>query len=605
MPRRHSAETMLQPQHLHMNGNSGIATRRSRGLGSGRRLGSAPRSVKLKNGPLAVFRIIIITIILLCTIWVYLIINIIASGGSNLNSSPGGEAAAASMLARPHIDLPKNLLSDIGWAVKQKLRRVMMKMKAEHPVPLLDVMRLDSPVLIITYKRADYLERTLWKIFESHPAQQQQQQQQHQEGNLRRRNMPSDNRENNNDTGGRIVGAPIIISQDGPNPEVHAVIETYRHLFESKLGVPLYSLVHPRTVPVSIDRKNPKVSWKASYISLAAHLGWAINQTFSGRAYDDNNNNNNNFHRQQHYREDIPSRLLPLPQRVIILEEDIEISNDFFSLMNATADLLDRDDTLLAVSAFNDNGKEQFVSDPKRLVRSDFFPGLGWMISRTAWDGFPPMTETTKSNHHHHHHHPTPSAIGLKSNWAPGGFWDDWLRDSDQRKGRQILRPEVSRTFHFGIVDAASKNQNDKSLNRIELEENYVRWEDEDLSYLADASAYANDYWNRVSQAKLVEHIEEAKRNVAHGDVRLMYTNLKQFKKLANKLGIMEDEKAGVPRTGYEGIVELRYGRGNYFIYLTPPCVVAGNDRPEHFGKRAWWNYDKVSLLRDLGLTIL
>jgi alpha-1,3-mannosyl-glycoprotein beta-1,2-N-acetylglucosaminyltransferase len=136
-------------------------------------------------------------------------------------------------------------------------------------------------------------------------------------------------------------------------------------------------------------------------------------------------------------------------------------------------------------------------------------------------------------------------------------------------------------------------------LNKIELEAN------EDLSYLADASAYADNYWNRVSQANLVEHIDEAKRYVAHGDVRLIYHNLKEFKKLANKFGIMEDEKAGVPRTGYEGIVELRYGRGNYFIYLTPPCVVAGNDRPEHFGNRAWLHYDEVLLLRDLGITIL
>jgi hypothetical protein len=58
-----------------------------------------------------------------------------------------------------------------------------------------------------------------------------------------------------------------------------------------------------------------------------------------------NNNENDNFHhrQQQHYRQDIQSRLLPLPQRGIIFEEDIEITNDFFSLMNATADLLNGD----------------------------------------------------------------------------------------------------------------------------------------------------------------------------------------------------------------------------------------------------------------------
>uniref|UniRef100_A0A1I7UHV1 Alpha-1,3-mannosyl-glycoprotein 2-beta-N-acetylglucosaminyltransferase n=1 Tax=Caenorhabditis tropicalis TaxID=1561998 RepID=A0A1I7UHV1_9PELO len=28
----------------------------------------------------------------------------------------------------------------------------------------------------------------------------------------------------------------------------------------------------------------------------------------------------------------------------------------------------------------------------------------------------------------------------------PGGFWDDWMREPEQRKGRQCIRPEISRT---------------------------------------------------------------------------------------------------------------------------------------------------------------
>ena len=36
----------------------------------------------------------------------------------------------------------------------------------------------------------------------------------------------------------------------------------------------------------------------------------------------------------------------------------------------------------LAVSAWNDNGQSKFVSDEKYLYRSDFFPGLGWMMPR-------------------------------------------------------------------------------------------------------------------------------------------------------------------------------------------------------------------------------
>jgi len=32
----------------------------------------------------------------------------------------------------------------------------------------------------------------------------------------------------------------------------------------------------------------------------------------------------------------------------------------------------------------------------------------------------------------------------------PEAFWDDWLREPPQRKGRQFLRPEISRSYTFG-----------------------------------------------------------------------------------------------------------------------------------------------------------
>jgi alpha-1,3-mannosyl-glycoprotein beta-1,2-N-acetylglucosaminyltransferase len=436
-----------------------------------------------------------------------------------------------------------------------------------RPVPLLDVESMDSPVLIITCKRANYLEKTLWNTFQYHPAQQ------HAASNAQRNGNLKNTRTNHDSAGkaGRILGTPIIVSVDGKNSEVQSVIDAYRQLFELKLGVPLYQIQHP---PPGIEKKrqyNPGVDWVDPYKLIAAHLGWALDQTFSG-AYSKH---------QKHYRQ-IPTP--PLPRRVVVLEEDIEIAHDFFSLMNATADLLDSDDTLLAVSGFNDNGYEQLVADPKRLVRSDFFPGLGWMMSRTVWDGPASHPDT-----------------GLNRNWAPNGFWDDWLRESDIRRGRQIIRPEISRSFHFGNVDGASTgNKVNEKLNKIKLEENSIHWEDLDLSHLA-ASSFADNYWNRVSRAKSVKNVDDAKRYVADGDVRLVYYSFYQFGILASQFEIMQDEKAGVPRTGYEGIVEIRYGRGNFVIFLTPKYVDEIH-KPEHFGMRAWMKSSKESLMRDLGI---
>jgi alpha-1,3-mannosyl-glycoprotein beta-1,2-N-acetylglucosaminyltransferase len=69
----------------------------------------------------------------------------------------------------------------------------------------------------------------------------------------------------------------------------------------------------------------------------------------------------------------------------------MEIAPDFFKYFEATSHLLDNDRTLLAVSAWNDNGQTQFVHDSEVLYRSDFFPGLGWMLTKAVWDELAPQ----------------------------------------------------------------------------------------------------------------------------------------------------------------------------------------------------------------------
>jgi len=66
--------------------------------------------------------------------------------------------------------------------------------------------------------------------------------------------------------------------------------------------------------------------------------------------------------------------------------DDLEIAPDFFNYFEATLPLLRQDPSIMCVSAWNDNGKSQFISDPEKLYRSDFFPGLGWMMTKELWD---------------------------------------------------------------------------------------------------------------------------------------------------------------------------------------------------------------------------
>ena len=67
-----------------------------------------------------------------------------------------------------------------------------------------------------------------------------------------------------------------------------------------------------------------------------------------------------------------------------------EVSVDFFSYFTATSRLLELDPTLLCVSAFNDNGQGAYAGEPSALHRSDFFPGLGWLLTRQLWSELEP-----------------------------------------------------------------------------------------------------------------------------------------------------------------------------------------------------------------------
>jgi alpha-1,3-mannosyl-glycoprotein beta-1,2-N-acetylglucosaminyltransferase len=67
------------------------------------------------------------------------------------------------------------------------------------------------------------------------------------------------------------------------------------------------------------------------------------------------------------------------------------------------APLLYQDASLLTVSAFNDNGQPRYASDETAVHRSNFFPGLGWLLTRRLWDE-------------------------LDAKWPEEkGFWDDWM----------------------------------------------------------------------------------------------------------------------------------------------------------------------------------
>ena len=166
----------------------------------------------------------------------------------------------------------------------------------------------------------------------------------------------------------------------------------------------------------------------------------------------------------------------------------------------------------------------------------------------------------------------------LREKWRSIAYWDDWLREPVQRKGRQVLVPEVCRTFHFGTV-GTSNGQFSDLLEGIKLNEQYVDFSDEQQqrkwSHLRNDKAYEEWLCAQVCAAKeigeegygLLERQHSTKETKLEG-VRLVYTDNAHFVSLAKRLGIFSDKKAGVFRTSYKGIVSI-YVRGRR-VHLAP-----------------------------------
>jgi hypothetical protein len=126
-------------------------------------------------------------------------------------------------------------------------------------------------------------------------------------------------------------------------------------------------------------------------------------------------------------------------------------SPDFVAYFKQTAVLLERDPSLWCVSTWNDNGMAKIAKDPKRLFRTSYFPGLGWMLRRELWEEIGP-------------------------HW-PKEHWDHWMRLNTTSRGRECVIPEVNRNYNIGEVganmkrDVYAKYLKHMSLNHVNVKD--------------------------------------------------------------------------------------------------------------------------------------
>jgi alpha-1,3-mannosyl-glycoprotein beta-1,2-N-acetylglucosaminyltransferase len=361
------------------------------------------------------------------------------------------------------------------------------------------------PVLLFTFNRADNLRSTLESVLANRPA-------------------------------GLEANHPIFISQDGADPATTAVA---REFVDNAQGNPRRAHVHHlhfRWEDNAVPIEPAHMQW-VTYYKIATHYKWALHQVFDRMAEGG-----------------VAGSAQPATSRfdhVILLEDDMHVSPDFFAYFRRTRHLLDADPTLLCVSAWNDNGRPPLSNDPHQLYRTDCFPGLGWLLSRRLWE-----TE-------------------LASKW-PGGFWDDWLREPAQRQGRSCIYPSVNRVYTFGDKGSSAGQFFEQYLRAIRLNGENVEWDKEDLRYIETNENYRAFLKERISRAQRIQSTADlpppraplpsallgpadadhaASATAALSEHVWTYSSSSALDTFLVSHNMMTDHKAGVPRTAFAQVL--------------------------------------------------
>ncbi|KAI1710849.1 GNT-I family domain-containing protein [Ditylenchus destructor] len=302
---------------------------------------------------------------------------------------------------------------------------------------------------------------------------------------------------------------PLVISQDGDNAQVTDAIEEFTQSNPNAFFIHHKERPEP---PNGLDKSGK------NYFYISQHYKWALDKVFKEMNFT----------------------------TAIITEDDLDVADDFFSYFTATQRLLYEDPTIWCISAWNDNGAVSLTDRQKgeQLYRTDFFPGLGWMLTSELWDE-------------------------LSSKW-PKMYWDDWMRQGRVRKERVCIRPEVSRTLHnMSVAGKGSSNGLYKNyLMSIRLPDQPVDFSLIDMDRLKK-KLYDASYGQTLSEAKQIsvdELLNSTARLSTQYSYRVVYKDPREYRRIANKFKLMTDFRLGIPRTAYYGVVTFLHEGLRFFL---------------------------------------
>ncbi|CAB3403814.1 unnamed protein product [Caenorhabditis bovis] len=285
----------------------------------------------------------------------------------------------------------------------------------------------------------------------------------------------------------------IVISQDGDLSRMSEVIQDF-------------------TLSNDFHRANGK-----RYSAIASHYKWALDQMFYHFNYT----------------------------HVLITEEDLDIGLDFFSYFEWGRKILDAYPEVWCISAWNDNGLEDRIDEnsPEKVYRSDFFPGLGWMLKKNVWDELSPIFAKI--------------------------YWDDWMRTPEVRKNRVCIRPEISRTAHnMHLAGRGTSGKLFKDfLSNIKQSQTFVDFSKIPID-VVEKSKYDAALIKEIKNATLITSDNIMNMISEKGIYKIPYYSTREWFTIATKLNIMNDYRGTVQRTAYYGVVSIFIN--NMRVHIVP-----------------------------------
>lgn len=187
----------------------------------------------------------------------------------------------------------------------------------------------------------------------------------------------------------------------------------------------------------------------------------------------------------QHYKKSLTASFDKYPDAdyLVILEEDLDMSVDILSYFKQLLPVLENDESLYCISAWNDQGYDHLANDPAMLYRVETMPGLGWVLKRKIYKG------------------------ELEEKWPKphqSADWDMWMRLPSIIKGRECIIPDISRTYHFGAkgLNVGSFMQNVYFKHHALNKETNVKLNAE-MMYKDN---YEREIFRLIGEAKLLNH---------------------------------------------------------------------------------------------------